>query len=149
MKVILLQDLRGLGKKNDIKDVSEGYGRNFLIPRGIVKIADQAALAELKSKAEEEKKHIEANRVKLNELIRATEEAPLIFKLRVGERNEIFGSVTPKDIKAEIKSVYPKLSPDELDIKNERPIKALGSHDVMISLRGGVEGKVRVLIEKA
>ena len=149
MKVILLQDLRGLGKKNDIKDVSEGYARNFLMPRGMVKIADQAALAELKARTEEEKKHVEANQAKLRDLIQFTEKTPLIFKLRVGERNEVFGSVTAKDIKEEIKSVYPKLDQSEFDIKNERPIKALGYHDVVITLSGGVEGKVKVLIEKA
>jgi large subunit ribosomal protein L9 len=149
MKVILLQDLRGLGKKNDIREVSEGYARNFLMPRGLVKIADAAAMAELKTRAEDDRKHLEATKAKLNSLIEATKQTPLIFKLRVGERNEVFGSVTAKDIREEIQSIYPSLDPKEFEIKNERPIKALGSHDVVIDLGGGVEGKVKVLIEKA
>ncbi len=149
MKVILLQDLRGLGKKNDIREVSEGYARNFLMPRGLVKIADAAAMAELKTRAEDDRKHLEATKAKLNLLIEATKQTPLIFKLRVGERNEVFGSVTAKDIREEIQSIYPSLDPKEFEIKNERPIKALGSHDVVIDLGGGVEGKVKVLIEKA
>ncbi len=72
MKVILLQDLRGLGKKNDIREVSEGYGRNFLIPRGVAKIADAAAVAELKIKAEDDKKHLDAVNAKMRHLIQAT-----------------------------------------------------------------------------
>jgi large subunit ribosomal protein L9 len=149
MKVILLQDLRGLGKKNDIREVSEGYARNFLMPRSLVRIADAAAVAELKARAEDDKKHADATRTKLNDLIEATKKTPLIFKLRVGEKDEVFGSVTPKDIKEEIKSIYPSLDQKEFEIKNERPIKALGSHDIVIDLGGGVEGKIKVLIEKA
>jgi large subunit ribosomal protein L9 len=149
MKVILLQDLRGLGKKNDIREASEGYARNFLIPRGLVKVADAAAVAELKAKAEDDKKHLEATETKLMNFIKATEETPLIFKLKVGEKNEVFGSVTAKDIREKIRSIYPALDQKEFEIKNERPIKALGSHDVVIDLGGGVEGKIKVLIEKA
>lgn len=149
MKVILLQDLRGLGKKNDVKEVSEGYARNFLIPRGLVKHADQAALSELKSKAEDNKKRIEANRTKLRDLVSFSQKSPFVFKLKVGERNEVFGSVTAKDIKEEIVKTYRSLQPDDFEIKNERPIKALGSYEIIVDLGEGVSGKVKIAVEKA
>lgn len=96
MKVILLQDLRGLGKKNDIREVSEGYARNFLMPRGLVRIADAAAVAELKARAEDDKKHADATRTKLNDLIEATKKTPLIFKLRVGRRTRFSAPSRPR-----------------------------------------------------
>ncbi|MCL4405070.1 MAG: 50S ribosomal protein L9 [Patescibacteria group bacterium] len=148
MKVILQQDLRGLGRKNDVKDVPEGYARNFLIPRGIAKFADQTALNELKTKAEEHSRHLDAERIKLQDLVALTEKTPLVFKLRVGENNEIFGSVTAKDVKAEMAAAYPGLDQKDFEIKIGRPIKALGVHDIPISLEEGIEGKIKVLVEK-
>ena len=149
MKVIFIGDVKGLGRKNEVKEVSDGYVRNFLLPRGFVKLASNAALAELKTKAISDEKHLEALRAKVHKLETDIEKVPLVFYLKVGDHDEVFGSVTVKEIEEKLKNDYPAVRDEDFEIKTERPLKTLGEHDVEIDFGRGVTGKIKVLIEKA
>lgn len=143
MKVILLQDIKGMGKKHDIKEVKSGYARNFLIPKKLVLIATQAIISKIEHLKADEK---EKQKKFLNELEKKAEELPklnLKFCLKTGEHNEIFGSVTKHNIEKalETKGFYGARA------NLEKPIKILGIQDVEVDLGKGVKTRVRVEVE--
>ena len=142
MKVIILEDIKDFAKKYDIREVKNGYARNFLIPKKLAKLASQNALKELEiKKAEWEKKEEEVK----NELRAVADELSkkeIIFELKTGKKDEVFGSVTKDDIKD-------KLSLDEGEVKLDKPLKIFGEHKVEIDLSKGVKTKVKVVIKPA
>jgi large subunit ribosomal protein L9 len=141
MKIILLKDIKGLGKKLEVKEVKDGYGRNFLVIRGLAEIATPEALQKL----EAQKKIREAERqklvAKLKEEVGKIEALSLNFKMKVGEKGETFGSVNQKDIESELSRHGYK----DLKIELEKPIKTLGEHIVQIDLGEGIKAKVKIL----
>ncbi len=141
MKVILLEDIKNIGKKFEIKDLKEGYVRNYLLPKKLVLIYN----AENLKKIENLKKKIEENRKEKLELIEKEKEIlkdlVLTFKIKVGEHEEVFGSVNKKEIEKAL---------EEKGIKNfkvnlEKPLKALGIHEVEVNL--GENQKVNLKVE--
>jgi large subunit ribosomal protein L9 len=157
MKIILLQDVRGVGRKYDVKEVADGYARNFLIPRRLAKPATDEALSELQAQRENLVKQLKIWQDKLKEIQKFFEEKPLVFKLKVGERGEVFGSVTKKEIEEALRKVLretnkellPEANRDFLiEVRLNKPLKTLGSHQVVIDLGRGVTGEIKVLVEK-
>ncbi len=148
MQVILLKDVKNLGKKDEIKKVSDGYARNFLLKQNLAKIAGKTELENLEKKKKEEslkiEKEIEAEkeaREKLNNI-------SLEIKVKVGKKEEMFESVTEEKIAEEMKD-------KGFDVKKERiilenPIQELGEHFFQIKLKHNepVEGKLKVVKEK-
>lgn len=145
MKIILLQDVRGIGKKYDIKSVSDGYARNFIIPRKLGKVATSEALRELKIQKEDWEKQITILQDRLKNLQNTFKDNPLIFKLKLGEKQKAFGSVSKKDIEERLRESDKNLS---FEINLSQPIKILGEHQIKISLNGGVSGEIKIKIEK-
>jgi large subunit ribosomal protein L9 len=153
MKVVLLKDIKTLGRKSDIKNISDGYARNFLIPKGLAKPATESAV----KVAERQKKILERQLEELKDIMRdiaiRTEKLPMKFELKVGERGEIFGSVTASDIKKEILKLFPELGNTTLKIKKDH-IRDLGEQkiDIKISRAGlpaekeGINGKVKIKV---
>lgn len=142
MKVILLQNINGLGQKYDIKDVKGGYVRNFLLPKKLVAIATLAALTRLsREKAILEERRSELT-LKLKEEAEKIEKLTLEFKLKVGEKNEVFGSVTKKDIELALADNGFR----ELKVELDKPIKSIGEHNVEVDLGEGVKVSVKALI---
>jgi large subunit ribosomal protein L9 len=143
MKVILLKDIKGIGKKFDIKEVKDGYGRNFLLARGLAEAATKDAL----NKLETRKKVQEAERQKLVEKLKleakGLEETKLGFKMKVGEKGETFGSVSHKDIETELA----KHGYKNLKIELEKPIKGISEHSVTIDLGEGIKAKIKIATE--
>ncbi len=146
MKVLLLQDVKALGKMGEIVNVSDGYARNYLIPQKLAIEADQKVvkkvekekvLQELKKKKEIE----EANR-KISELMKTV----LVIKANSGEGNKLYGSVTSSEVAEKI-SEYLGESFDRKNIEME-PIKELGTYEVKVKLGNGLSGKVKVRVEK-
>jgi len=143
MKVILLKDVKGVGRKFEVKEVKDGYGRNFLLAKGLIEIATKEALNRL----EAQKKVWEAERQKLLEGLKA--EAARVggiflnFKLKVGEKGEAFGSVTRKDVELELARKGFK----NLKVELERPIKTIGEHTVVADFGEGIKGGLRVITE--
>ncbi|MGC9603515.1 MAG: 50S ribosomal protein L9 [Minisyncoccia bacterium] len=143
MKVILQKDIKGIGKKFDVKEVKDGYARNFLLVRGLAGAATKSAL----DKLEAQKKIWEAERQKLVEKLKAEaakiEGIVLDFKMKTGEKGETFGSVTRKDIEAELSRKGFK----NLKIELEKSIKTIGEHSVPVDFGEGVKGKLKIVTE--
>ena len=143
MKVILTQDVKGVGKKDQILEVNDGYARNFLIPKKLGVQASTANLALLKSKQDsrdfkkqEEKKEAERIKEKL-------EKIRLDIKVKSGENGRIFGGVTSKEISDVLKDKY-SINIDKKKIELKETIKIVGITTVDIKLFEGIIGKVKV-----
>lgn len=143
MKIILLKDIKSVGKKFDVKEVKDGYGRNFLLARGLAETATKDAL----NKLETQKKIWEAEHQKLVEQLKigakSLEGIEFNFKMKVGEKGEAFGSVSRKDIELELA----KHGYKNLKIELEKPVKTIGEHAVTVDLGEGIKAKLKVITE--
>mgnify|MGYP001066690640 CR=1 FL=1 len=145
MKVILLQDIPKLGKKFEVKEVSDGYARNFLLPKKLAQIATQKALTQLKEKKALLEKKREEKIKNLEEIAKKLKEIKLDFALKEGDKKEIFGSVSKLEI---IKSLKNKgfTEAENWEIKLERPLKTKGEHKVEINLGEGIKTEIKIEI---
>ena len=146
MRVILLADVAKLGKKGEIKDVADGYGRNFLIARGLAVLESQGSKKVLEKQNEEAKLLDEKNRqeaIKLKELL---ETKTLIFPVKAKE-GRVSGSVSSKQIEEALKK--DGITIDKRKIKDSGPLNELGSYDVKVELYKDVIGVIKVkLVEE-
>ena len=148
MRVILKQEVRGLGRPGEVKDVADGYAQNFLLPKGL---AIEATAAEMKHLAQErqalklkkDRAHQDAE-----ELAKQLGAITLVFRLKAGEQGKTFGSVTNKDISEALKREH-KFDVDRTKIHLPDPLKTLGAHSVDIRLMPDVHAKVTVAVEPA
>ena len=148
MKVVLLQDVKSLGKRGELVTVSDGYARNFLFPRGLAKEANAQAMNELRN-AEQSKKFKRDTEVAAAEKAKAElEGAKFVMKAKGGESGKLFGSITPKEISAEIKR-QKGIDIDRRHIVLKREIKTVGEYEVEIKLYTGISAMVTVSVEKA
>ncbi len=150
MKVILLQDIKGVGHKFDVKQVKDGYARNFLFPRGLAKFAKDTTVKELETQKAAWQKEKQEIKNLLETLAKKLAEQEFRFTVKTGEKGEIFSSVNKEDIKTriytDIGSALRNYS-DNLEIELERPIKKLGEHQVEINLGEGIKTTVKLIIE--
>ena len=146
MKVILKQDVKGLGKKDEIVNASDGYAKNYLIPKGMAVVASTGNVNEAvnKQKAVAEKKQRELDTAK--EFAAKLDGKTVAIKAKVGESGKLFGAISNKDIADAIKNQY-KIEIDKKKIVLNDPIKTAGNHDVEIRIYAGVVTKVNVKIE--
>ena len=141
MKVILNQDVKGLGKKLDKVEVNEGYARNFLLPRKLAKLADNSSEAEANSKKQAIKFKKDTEREKAEELKAKIEKSVVEFRLKLGEGNKLFGSVTNKEVKEKLKIYIDK---KKIDIDTQ--VKTPGMYTANIKLYEGVVAKLKVRV---
>ena len=147
MKVILTEDMRGTGKRGETIDVKDGFGRNFLIPRGLALAATEGnikraenIIKDLVAKKDRDLKTAADIKVKL-------EEIALTIKKKAGVDGKLFGSVTHKDVTDAVKMLL-GLEIDKRNIKIDEPIKTTGVHEIEIHLEQGVAARVKVEVEK-
>lgn len=143
MKVILLQDVKGTGKKGEIKEVSEAFARNVLLKKKVAAVADNTTIKELNEKnksleLKEQKKYEEAI-----ELGKKMEELNVIIYSKAGEGGRLFGSITSKDVAEQIKKQH-DIEVDKRKVLLEEPIRTLGSTNVEIKIHQKVTTKMRV-----
>ena len=143
MKVILNQDIKGIGKKFQTVEVSEGYARNFLLPKKMASLSDNKTSNEAKTKLEaiKYKKDVEYNKAMENKDI--IEKGYIQFKHKVGESGKLFGSVTEKELSQEIKNRY-NIDIDKKKIVLKYAIKELGSYVANIKLYEGVTADLKI-----
>ncbi len=143
MKVILLGDVASLGRKGDIVDVAEGYGRNFLVPRNLAQEASKGALAVLgEQKKAKERREAQAL-ADAHDLARRIETSRLSVKARAGGNGKLFGAVTNADVAAAIAAaVAVPIDKHKVEIKSQ--IKSLGSYPVEVKLHKSVVAKATV-----
>jgi large subunit ribosomal protein L9 len=144
MKVIFLQDVKGQGKKGEIKEVSEGYARNFLLPKGVVQIATEGAkksldqiTASAAKKKEQEKDEFKALAAKLAEMT-------IVIKAKAGEGGRLFGAITSKQIAEALEGQKVKI--DKRKIELDEPIRVLGVTKVTVKLYPDVKGTLNVQV---
>ena len=148
MKVILLQDVKSLGKKGEIVNVNDGYARNFILPKKLGLEANGKNMNDLKlqknNEAKVAKEHLEAAK----ELAKQLEAGKVEVAIKVGEGGKVFGSVSNKEITAEVKKQL-GLEIDKKKLVLPEPIKTFGTHEVPVKLHKDVVAKLAVKVTEA
>ena len=148
MKEILKADIKGVGKKDQVINASDGYARNFLFPKKLAVEANKENLAKLKSKQNSEAHKKDLEKQKAEELKQKLSKIELRINVKAGENRKIFGSITSKEVSAELKKQY-NIEIDKKKIDLKETIKTLGTHIVDVKLYEGVYGKIKIdVIEK-
>lgn len=142
MKVILLQDVKGLGKKLDVKDVSDGYAKNALLPKNLAKAATPEDIENLDAQKALQLKRLKEEKEKLLKLSGELNKKELKFLVKTGAKKEVFGSVTADMIKIALRKEG--IETDKINLV--KPLRELGEHEVEIALGMGVSGKVKVIL---
>ncbi|MDH8679216.1 50S ribosomal protein L9 [Fusibacter bizertensis] len=143
MKVILLKDIKGTGKKGDIINASDGHARNYLIPRGLAKEATDGSVKELEHQNASKQKKEEEQLAEAKALAARISTLDVTFKTKAGEGGRLFGSITNKDIADMIKTKH-KLDIDKKKIAMDQPIRTLGTTNVTIKVYPKVSAQMKV-----
>lgn len=146
MKVILLADVKGQGKKGDLINTSDGYARNFLFPRKLAKPADAGSIKEIENKRESEAFHLAEEKKKAEETKAFLADKKLVFKTTGGSDGRLYGAVTAKDICEKIEKDL-GLKIDKRLIALSDNIKTTGEYTVKIKLFQGVVADLKLLVE--
>ncbi len=147
MEVILLKDVKGQGKKGDVVKVSDGYARNFLLPKGYAvqateqgkkKLREQNAIMQRKRQAEEENAKKQAEKIST---------AAVEFEVKAGENGKLFGSITGKDISEALEKQH-GIKVDKKKIALPEPIKNIGEYQVEIKVYPEISAQLKVIIKQ-
>ena len=145
MKVVLLQDVKAQGKKDDIVEVSEGYARNFLFPKKLAIPADAKAINDIKNKKSSEAHKIELERASAKETAEKLNETTVKIVAEAGKDGRFYGAVTSKDI-AEALKAQAKIEVDKRKVILDSPIKSFGTYKVDIKLYQEISGRVTIMV---
>lgn len=144
MKVILRKDSEKLGHVSEVVSVKDGYARNYLIPRGIAYEATSGSLRQLEEENKQQSRRNDKELGQAEALAAKLEKISITIKMKVGEEDKLFGSVTAQMIAEAL--IDKEITLDKRQIELEEPLKALGIYDVPVKLSAGVNGKVKVWI---
>jgi large subunit ribosomal protein L9 len=147
MKVVLLEDLPGKGKAGEIKEVSKGYARNFLLPQGLALLATPAVIKQVESRLEKEKLEESIDRDKLVELAQQIEGKEIHFQARMGAGERLFGSITAADVAEKLSQAVGSVI-DKKKIDIEKSLRKTGSHEVAVNLASDLNPLITVVIEE-
>lgn len=145
MKVVLLQDVKGSGKKGELVNVSDGYARNFLFPRNLAKEANAQAMNELKNAADSKQYKIDQQIAAANAAKEKLEEKTIVIHAKAGNNGKLFGSITAKEIANEIKQRY-NIVVDKRKISIVGEIKQYDTYDAEVKLYSGITAKIFVKV---
>jgi large subunit ribosomal protein L9 len=147
MKIVLLEDIAGTGRAGEIKEVSKGYAKNFLLPRGLALIATPAVTKQVESRLERKNLEESVDREKLVELAQQIEGKEIHFKARMGGGERLFGSITAADVAEELsRAIGSVIDKKKIDI--EKPFRQTGSYEVAVKLASDIKPKITVVIEE-
>jgi large subunit ribosomal protein L9 len=145
VQVILKQDVEKIGQRGDIVDVSRGYVRNFLVPRGLAEIATPSRLEEARREMAEAEEREQRIAERASEVAETLNKSVITIEARTGEDERLFGSVTAANIVSAIERAR-GIRLDRRRVKLEEPIKSLGTHQVPIQVHGDIEASVKVIV---
>jgi len=145
MQVILMQDVDKIGQRGDIVDVSRGYVRNFLVPRGLAEVATPGKIEEARREMEETEERDRRLAERAEEVAATLNKSVITIEARTGEDERLFGSVTAANIAGAIEQAR-GIRLDRRRIRLEEPIKSLGTHQVPVQVHGDVEANVKVIV---
>ena len=146
MKVVLTQDVKSQGKKGQLIDVSDGYARNFLIPKGLAKVADAGALSDLKNKEAARLHKIEVDKAEARDLAAKLEGILVKIDATHGADGRLYGSITSQHVADELKKAS-GIDIDKRKIVLDNPIKAYGKYEIPVKLYGSeIQGKINLIV---
>ncbi len=147
MKVILKRDVKGLGREGDMKEVKDGYARNFLLPTGAAAVADKGTVANWERHREQREERDRAAREAAEATAARLRELKLEIPVKAGEKGRLFGAVTNREVADAIAAE--RLEIDRHDIHLREPIKALGEYRVDVRVGYGIDAQVAVSVVQA
>lgn len=147
MKVLLKQDVKTIGKKGELHEVSDGYARNFLFPRGLAVVADASAINEVKTKADATAHHAAEELATAQALADKLNGRTVVLKAKAGQGGRLFGSVTAKDIATALTAVA-GAEVDKRKVVLDSDIKAFGTYEVEVKIYPKVVAKVKVSVQE-
>ncbi len=145
MRVLLTKDVENVGRAGDVKEVADGYGRNFLLPRKLAVAAGTGAEAEARRLREAAQKRETKDRNEAQAVADEIDNKTVVVRLKVGAEDKAFGSITNQDIAAALKAQH-RVEIDRHKIDLKEPIKALGEHQVALKLHRDVDAHVNVIV---
>ena len=143
MKIILLQDVEGLGKAGDLKEVANGYARNYLVPRRLAAGATPGLIANRTQRIAAEQRRVEKLVEQNKQMTERLNQVTLTFKARVGGQGRLYGSITSQDIAAALRDVE-KITIDRRSIDMSEPIRTPGTFIVPVRVASGLESKLTI-----
>lgn len=145
MKVILTQDVKGQGKKDQVIEVSDGYARNFLLPKKLAVPADNSALNDVKNKEASKQHKLDVEKAQAEATAEKLKSITVKFEYAAGPDKKLYGSVTAKDVAENLKKNY-GIDIDKRKISLNENIKSFGSFTADVKLFTGVSGKINILV---
>lgn len=146
MRVILLKDVEKIGKKFEVKEVKDGYARNFLIPQGLAKLATEEAIIWLETQKEIETKKAEEDLKKSQEIASAVDDQEVIIQVKVGDQDQLFESINSQKLSEKLKEAGFNIKKSQIELPD--PIKELGEFPVKIKFEHNLEVEIRVIVTK-
>ena len=147
MKVILKEDVKNLGSKGDIVNVSDGYARNYLFPRGLAEEANKGNIQQLKERQKAMQKKMQEEKAAAKEMASRMEKEKFVIAVKAGEQGRLFGSVTTKDIADAVAKAGYEI--DRRKIQLDENIKSLGVHKVKVRLYEDVTADIKIQVVEA
>jgi len=147
VQVILLKDIKRLGKAGDVKRVANGYARNYLIPRGLAAIATAQAIKQARERLAGENRRTQVEQTSAESLAEIVDKVTLTFGAKAGEKGTLYGSITNADIAARLEKEIGHAF-DKRKVLLEQPIKELGTYTVEVKLMSNVTPTVTVVVEQ-
>ena len=145
MKVILLEDVKGKGKKDQVLDVSDGYARNYLFAKKLAIEADTKALNELKNREAARQHKYDVEKSAAEELAKQLEAITLVLHHEAGKDNKLYGAITTKEIVQQLKQDH-GIEVDKKKLSLENPIKAFGTYKIKAKLFTGVAATINIQV---
>ncbi|MGM0623380.1 MAG: 50S ribosomal protein L9 [Campylobacterota bacterium] len=146
MKVLLIKEVKSLGKAGELKEVKDGYGQNFLIKKGFAKKATPQVMQEWETEQEELKKQTQKEIEALNKTKEQLESIELKIEKKLGENGALFGAVTPKDVAQALEKDH-DLSVDKKTFNMQKAIKTTGNFDIDVKLGHGIHANLKLNVE--
>ena len=145
MKVLLIKDVKSLGKAGEIKEVKEGYGRNFLIAKGYAKLATKDVIKEWEEAQKRKEEELKLELYELNKEKEVLESISVDIEKKLGNNGHLYGAVTKEDIAEALKSQHKiEIDKKHIDTKN---IKSIGEHIVDVKLGHGIHAKLKINVK--
>ena len=146
MKVIFLKDLKKQGKKGEIKEVKDGYAENFLIKEGYAERLTEQSYKKYQQNLNEEKEIDKQNRIEAEKTKQTIEKTELIYEVKTGKMDKVFGSISSKQIKDDLEKLGINVDKKQIDLKDG--LSTLGYHNVNIEIYKDIIGVLKVKLEK-
>ncbi|MCD6528237.1 50S ribosomal protein L9 [bacterium] len=144
MKVVLLCDVDKIGKKYEIKQVKDGFARNYLIPKGLAKPATEEVLKWVEAQKEIEAKKIEEELKQVQKLASKLDGQEIVISTKIGKKGEMFEKISRQKIYEKLKELGFKIKKNQIEL--EKPIETLGEFPVKIQLEHGLEAEIKVIV---